>query len=425
MTVKTLAEQVEMTQITKLKTHPRNPRVGDVDIIAESIKNNGFFGAIVAQKGTGHILVGNHRYRAALQEKMETVPVMWVEVSDEQALRILLADNRTSDVASYNDKTVYELLEELSTTDLQLGGTGFTNGDFELLSQKIGIMPKPTVDEEPMAPSKFDKRFEELKEKWKPARGQIWGFNGHRLICGSSTDAATVGRLMNGAVPFIMVTDPPYGVNYDPMWRNKAFDGSSKGDVRAIGKVENDHTADWRDAYALFPGDVAYVWHAGLFTDVVMDGLKENNFEVRAQIIWIKHHFSISRGAYHPQHEPCLYAVRKGKPANWRGGRKQSTAWQIEGGNIFGKAAENKEDMDSQTGHGTQKPVECMRRPIQNHTEPGDLVYDPFMGSGTTFAAAESIGRKAYGCELDVKYVAVILERMEGMGLSPRLIEEG
>jgi DNA modification methylase len=207
-----------------------------------------------------------------------------------------------------------------------------------------------------------------------------------------------------------MVTDPPYGVDYDPGWRTRA---GLKHNKEKLGKVANDNRADWREAWALFPGSVAYVWHAGRYASTVQDSLVAEGFDVRSQIIWAKDRFALSRGHYHWQHEPCWYAVRNG-PANWNGDRKQSTLWQI-------PAREG-------TGfeHGTQKPVECMKRPIENNSSPGQAIYEPFSGSGTTIIAAEVTGRSCHAVELMPQYVDVAVERWQAFtGESARLEADG
>ena len=160
----------------------------------------------------------------------------------------------------------------------------------------------------------------------------------------------------------------------------------------------------------LFPGAVAYVWHAGIHAAAVALGLQASGFQIRSQIIWVKQHFAISRGAYHWRHEPCWYAVRRGQTGHWRGDHTQSTVWEVANLNPFGGegAAENEA-----TGHGTQKPVEIMRRPILNHTRPGEACYDPFLGSGSTLIAAESTGRICYGMDIDPKYVDVAVLRWQ------------
>jgi len=155
---------------------------------------------------------------------------------------------------------------------------------------------------------------------------------------------------------------------------------------------------------------VVYVWHAGTKSVIVAESLEASGFEIRSQIIWGKPHFVISRGNYHVQHEPCWYAVRKSCSAGWQGDRRQSTLWLI--GNGLAQSGK-REAENALTGHGTQKPVECMRRPIQNHTRRGEAVYDPFLGSGTTLIAAEQVGRLCLGMELDPIYVDVAIRRWQ------------
>lgn len=208
-----------------------------------------------------------------------------------------------------------------------------------------------------------------------------------------------------------MVTDPPYGVEYDPNWRNDA--GAAK--TKRTGKVLNDDRADWHEAWRLFPGDVAYVWHAALHAGTVADSLVAAGFDIRSQIVWAKERMVLSRGHYHWQHEPAWYAVRSGATGHWSGDRTQTTLWTIPN-----------RDQDASTVHGTQKPVECMRRPMLNNTSPGQAVYDPFLGSGTSLIAAETSGRSCYGTELDPAYVDVIVTRWATFtGENPVLEETG
>jgi DNA modification methylase len=216
------------------------------------------------------------------------------------------------------------------------------------------------------------------------------------LLCGDATAQRDVEQVLRGVSPTLMVTDPPYGVEYDPAWRAKA--GVNRSGSK-LGKVQNDDRADWREAWQLFPGNVMYVWHAGKFASTVQQSIEACGFEIRSQIIWAKDRFALSRGHYHWQHEPCWYAVRDS--AVWCGDRSQSTLWNI------------KSRDDDGHGHGTQKPVECMRRPVLNNSSPGQVVYDPFLGSGTTIIAAETTGRIAYGLELNPAYCDVIVRRWQ------------
>lgn len=231
--------------------------------------------------------------------------------------------------------------------------------------------------------------------------GDLWLLGNHRLLCGDATAEADVKRLLDDVVPLLMVTDPPYGVEYDPDWRNRTDRANGKPfGASAVGTVKNDDRMNWRQAWVLFPGDVAYIWHAGQHASEVQSSIEAAGFEIRCQIIWAKPRFIIGRGDYHWQHEPCWYAVKEKKVGHYCGDRKQSTLWEIP-------------HTKSDTGHGTQKPVECMRRPIINNSSPGQAVYDPFLGSGTTMIAAETEGRVCYGMEIDPIYCDVIVKRWE------------
>jgi DNA modification methylase len=199
-----------------------------------------------------------------------------------------------------------------------------------------------------------------------------------------------------------MVTDPPYGVKYDASWRADAK-GRIKTEREVTGSLENDDRADWYDAWVLFPGNVAYVWHASAFTDVVMDSLRRADFDVRQQIIWNKNVHALSRSAYHWKHEPCWYAVKNGADANWLAGRDQMTVWDIPSV-IFEK---------DKTAHPTQKSLGIYERSIENHTTKGESLYEPFGGSGTQIIACEKHGRISLTMELDPKFCDVIVKRWQ------------
>ncbi len=183
---------------------------------------------------------------------------------------------------------------------------------------------------------------------------------------------------------------------YDPEWRNRA--GASE--TKRTGKVLNDDRADWRDAWALFAGAVAYVWHGALHATTVAESLIASGFDIRSQIIWAKDRLVLSRGHYHWQHEPCWYAVRG--TGHWSGDRKQTMLWSIPN-----------HDQDAATVHGTQKPAECMRRAMLNNSSHGQAVYEPFSGSGTTLIAAESCGWQCHAMEQDPVYVDVADQRWQ------------
>lgn len=388
-----------MVGIESVRPHPKNPRHGDVGAICESIEANGFYGAIVVQRSTGFILAGNHRLMAAKAQGLTEIPCVWVDVDDDLALRILLADNRTNDLASYDESVLASLLADLASTS-DLLGTGYDGDDLDaLIAEMARGGPAPEV------PDASIDQADELRKKWGTERGQLWIIGKHRLLCGDSTSAEDVARLLDGNKPNLMVTDPPYGVQYEAEWR----DVISHADGRRRGHVANDDRVDWREAWALFPGNVLYTWSPG-GEPVILTGLaiQASGFEIRNQIIWSKSNFPISRGAYTYRHEPCWYAVRKGAKADFIGPKNECTVWEI---NL---------DKNVEGGHSTQKPLECMARPIRNHS--GD-VYEPFAGSGTTLCAAETLGRTCYAMEIEPGYVAVTLERLSKMGLEPRLVD--
>jgi DNA modification methylase len=193
-----------------------------------------------------------------------------------------------------------------------------------------------------------------------------------------------------------MVTDPPYGVDYDPTWRRRA---GVNQNTQKLGIVTNDDRADWTEAWQLFPGDVAYVWHAGLHANTVQQSLVQAGFIPRAQIIWAKDRLVLSRGDYHWQHEPCWYAVRDGASAHRTDDRTQTALWAIPARD------------DDGHGHGTQKPVACMQQPMANHLAAD--VYDPFAGSGSTLIAAEALRRRCFAIEIEPRYVQIAVDRWE------------
>lgn len=203
-------------------------------------------------------------------------------------------------------------------------------------------------------------------------------------------------------------------MKYDSSWRAEYSSGEY-----SVGNIANDDRADWTDVWRLWSPEVLYVWHGGLHADVVAASLKEAGFEIRAQIIWNKSVMVFGRGHYHWKHEPCWYAVKKSATANWMGDRSQTTVWDCGNGSGAGRTGDSADDFHAE--HISQKPVDLFRRPIRNHTVPGDAVAEPFAGSGSQFVAAEQLGRLCLGMEFDPKYVAMILERLSALGLEPKL----
>jgi len=386
------ADNLERWPIEKLTPYARNTRThtpAQIDAIAASIKEWGWTMPVLADED-GTLIAGHARIQAAQKLGIAEVPVMLAKGWPEAKRRAyVIADNQLAIKGSGWD---FELLaseiEGLGSDGFDLTLLGFNEDELaNLLAEKTeGLVDPDDIPEAPANPVSV--------------LGDVWLMGKHRIVCGDSTDADCVAACLNGVTPHLMVTDPPYGVEYDASWRDDRA-GKTGDTGTAKGKVLNDDKADWREAWALFPGDVAYVWHADLRAREVVESLESCGFVMRAQIIWAKSQFVIGRGDYHPQHEPCWYAVRKGRKGHYDGGRKQSTVWNID------------KPQKSETGHSTQKPVECMKRPIENNSSPGQAVYEPFSGSGTTIIAGEMTGRSIHAIELNPAYVDVAVKRWQ------------
>lgn len=389
------ADAVVRKSIDELVPYARNARTHSdeqIEEIVASMREWGWTNPVLVDE-QGMIIAGHGRVLAAKKLGLGEVPVMIAEGwTEAQKKAYVLADNQLAMNAGWNEELLGAELRELKDWDFDLSLTGFSNIDELMAKKTVGETDPEVVPTEPENP------VSQL--------GDIWVLGRHRLICGDSTDPEAVKAVLDGATPHLMVTDPPYGVEYDPDWRNRAARtspgmGNRAIGAGAIGQVRNDDRADWTEAWELFSGEVAYVWHSALFTGVVLESLIKTGFELRSQVIWDKGQLVIGRGHYHWQHEPCWYAVRKGKTGHWAGDRKQSTVWQIP------------KQRSSETGHSTQKPLECMARPIRNNSKAGQEVYEPFAGSGTTLIACETEGRTCYAVELNPAYCDVIVDRWQ------------
>jgi len=388
---------VETIDITDISQDPANVRKHsrrNLDAIRASLRAFGQQKPLVVDD-RNVILAGNGTYEAAKELGWSEIQIVRTRLTGTSAVAYAIADNRTAELAEWDDTALAEQLRALQSEEFDVEAAGFTGEEIDGLIEKLsndllGSEAKEIIEDEVPEPP--------ADPITKP--GDLWILGEHRLLCGDSTKAEDVERLMAGAKADMMVTDPPYGVEYDADWRNQAKrpDGTAYG-ASAVGKVSNDDRADWRESWALFHGDVAYVWHAGCRSPEVAESLTVCNFVIRNLIVWAKNSMVIGRGDYHHQHEPCWYVVRKGCPGRRTDDRTQTTLWQID------------KPQKSETGHSTQKPVECMARPIRNHDH--QLVYDPFLGSGTTLIAAEQLGRKCYGMEISPQYCDVIVKRWE------------
>ncbi len=372
---------------------PQNARLHtprNIGVIEDSMQTDGAGRSILVDQD-GVTIAGAGAWEAATQVGIkraavietdgDTLVVVKRTVTPEQRLRLALADNRATELSTWDA----ERLRDLHAQAPELLKDLWTEQELVRVFARIRDEPQPGQTDPDAVP---DERPTTIQ------RGDLFALGDHRVLCGDSTNATDVARALDESRPLLMVTDPPYGVDYDPAWRARA---GVNLNPHKLGTVTNDDRADWTDAWRLFPGDIAYVWHAGLKASIVQTSLEQAGFVSRAQIIWAKDRLALSRGDYHWQHEPCWYAVRDGAPGHRTADRTQSTVWTIPARD------------DGGHGHGTQKPVECMRRPMQNHV--ASDVYDPFGGSGTTLIAAEQLGRRCVAIEIEPRYVQVMLDR--------------
>ena len=370
-----------VSEVIPYASNSRTHSEEQVTAIAASIKEFGFTNPVLIDEGNG-IIAGHGRVLAAKKLGLTEVPVIVLShLTEAQRKAYVIADNKLALNAGWDLELLSIEMRGLNDAGFDLNLIGFSADEIaNLLVEKTDGLTDP--DDVP-----------ELSDVAVTKAGDVWRLGKHRLMCGDSTVATDVTKLLNEVEPHLMVTDPPYGVEYDANWRDK---WSNKC---APGKVENDDVGDWSEAWALFSGDVAYVWHGDRHVATVANSLAAHDFVIRAQIIWSKNDFAIGRGDYHYKHEPCFYVVRKNCKGHYVGGRKQTTIWEID------------KPQKSETGHSTQKPVECMKRPIENNASPGQAVYEPFSGSGTTIIAGETTGNPIYAMELSPQYVDVAVKR--------------
>jgi DNA modification methylase len=390
--------------------------------MCSSIREFGFKCPVLA-RADGEVVDGHLRLKAARKLGIPEVPVILCdEWTPTQVKAFRLVVNRSVTWADWDEELLALELQDLATTEFDLSLTGFDAGEIEQL-----LLPRDDGDQADTAPPLPDNPVSRLGDLWLCGKGR----RPHRVLCGDATQPEAVTRLLGEERPMLLVTDPPYGIGLDLEWRDRAgLNGCGPAQAsymraRTEGhthtSISSDTRADWSEAFAIVPSlQVAYVWHASVFTREVLDGLLQIGFLYPQQIIWNKGRTVLTRTHYWYQHEPCWYVRKKNAP--WFGtAGKNSTVWDSPSPKfIMGSSDEEKYD------HPTQKPMELMRRPILNHTKRGELVYEPFLGSGTTMAAAELTARICYGMELDPKYVDVVVSRWQGLsGEKARLDGDG
>lgn len=322
---------------------------------------------MLVQRSTNRIIAGNHRSRVARRRGETTIPVIWLDVDDDQARRILLVDNRTGDLAGYDDAELARILGELAGTDAGFAGSGFDETDLARLLDRWGGRGDP--DAVPPAPTRP-----------RSKRGDLWILGRHRLLCGDATDAGDVGRLLEGITPRLMVTDPPYlvaytGENHPQATRNRAMVGSwDAPDPELFAKYLA------RALEHLAPNAPVYQWHASRTATAVEEAWQANGLLWHQTITWVKSRPVLTRSDFMWQQEPCAYGWRSGHRPRYERRPPPNTP------NVW--TADNQA---ANAEHPTIKPLKLYTDPFTWHLRAGEWAYEPFSGSGTAIAAAELV----------------------------------
>jgi DNA modification methylase len=409
--------QIEMWDIDRPKDYKNNARKWSAQAVAKvgsSIKTYGWRQPVVVDREEV-IVIGHLRRAAGKSVGEKQCPVHVADNLTPQQIRGLrLADNRTNQESVWDDELLARELQDLAEADFDLSLAGFDPRELEEL------LTLPDNDEQAdIAPPLPENPVCRLNDLWLCGNRR----NEHRILCADATGPEAVSRLLGDRKPFLLVTDPPYGISLDSEWRDRAgLNGCGPAEAsymkhRTEGHTETtisgDTRADWSGAFELVPSlQIAYVWHASIFTREVLNGLERIGFLYPQQIIWNKGRTVLTRTHYWYQHEPCWYVRKKNAPWFGKAG-ENATIWDSPSPKFI--MGGSKEDGDEKQDHPTQKPIDLMRRPLLNHTKRGEACYDPFLGSGTTLAAAEITERVCWGIELDPKYVDVVITRWQGL----------
>jgi site-specific DNA-methyltransferase (adenine-specific) len=373
--------------IESVTLHPNNPRRGDVEAVAASLERFGQQKPIVVQRSSGFVVAGNHLVKAARSLGWTEIAANVEELDDATAVGFMLADNRTADLGGYDDALLAAILAEQDAA-ANLAATGYDTDDVAAILAAADISATRDPDAAPELPETADLYVEP---------GDLWTLGRHRLLIGDSTDPAAVARLVGDQAVDLLWTDPPYGVAYS-------------GKTTAAMTIANDDLgiAGTRELVAaalrlvpLRAGGSFYIASpAGPGHLAFLLALADAKLTFRQTLIWLKDAFVLGHSDYHYRHEPILYGWRDGAAHTFRADRRQDSVWEI--------ARPGRSDL-----HPTTKPVELVERAIRNSCAPGDVVSDPFSGSGTTIIAAELTERRALAMEIDPRYAQAAIERWQ------------
>lgn len=364
-------------QIDSLHELPNNPRKGDVSVVMASLSRFGQRKPIVARKDDGRILAGNHTWKAAKELGWTEIAVAFVGDDDITAQAYALADNRTAELGSYDDELLKELIEAVGSVDLDLlKDTGWSQDAVDELLTKIESEIPKVIDEDevPEPPVEPKTKF-----------GDLYHLGRHRLLCGDSTDEATVARLMDGAKADMVFTDPPYGINYQG--RKNQDKIANDGNLTTAREVFNKTSKYFKDSSTIF---ICCDWRSISF---ILESLLQNGMEPSATIVWDKGRPVSAFQKFGKSYELIVYCGSN------KGPLVVSDVWRVE--------------RDFEPDHPTPKPVKLIVTAIETSSPKQGTIFDSFGGSGSTLIAAEQTNRTCYMMELDPKYCDVIIQRWE------------
>jgi DNA modification methylase len=390
-----LAERIEHWPMDKLLPYARNARQHSDEQIAQiaaSIAEFGFVNPCLV--GADGVLVAGHgRLAAARKLGLSTVPVVVLDhLTPTQRRALVLADNRLAELSTWDNDLLRIELEALQDDGFDLDLTGF---DADALAELLaGEEPEHEGQTE-------DDAVPEIPEEPVSKPGDVWRLGPHRLVCGDATAAESYAQLFpDGERADMVFTDPPYNVNYANSAKDK-LRGKHRPILNdALGAGFHDFLYDALSLLVAHTRGAIYVAMSSSELDTLQAAFRSAGGHWSTFIIWAKNTFTLGRADYQRQYEPILYGWPEGAERHWCGDRDQGDVWQIK--------KPQKNDL-----HPTMKPVELVERAIRNSSRPGDVVLDPFGGSGTTLIAAEKSGRVARLIELDPKYADVIVRRWQ------------
>ena len=404
---------VEYVDLDLLQPNPENPRVmpkEEIQALEQSVDHFGLVDPIIVRRQDISVIGGHQRIVAARGLGLTQVPVIFVDVTEDEAKLLSLALNNIS--GTWDEHKLAELLRELDgLAGLDLSVAGFDDEEIKayLAALEAEVVRHKEEDFD------LEAAIQEARESSRIQRGEVWALGRHRLMCGDAASATDLSELLAGDVAHVVVTDPPYNVDYRPEGSPSGRSGgqSRQGpEARALGPLENDHmTPEEYQAFlnaafgnlatALAGGGAVYIF-GGVSTYVPYTTAFETAGLHRSSVIvWDKGSLVLTRKDYHSQYELIYYGWRADKPHAFYGGRSQTDIWRVQ------------RDAPATYQHPTQKPVELMERCIENSSRPGHTVLDPCVGSGTTIIAAERTGRRCLAMDIDPRFAEVALRRWE------------